>query len=256
MIDQPFRRVKGIRLSDQAVEQIMALIMDGHFEPGSKLPSEAELGNSLNISRTSIREALRILESKGVIDVRSGSGAYVSDLPFSFHALSDALEWLVRRKETLIQLIEVRENLEGLTTSLLATRITDDIIEELERNLENRKQVSRDSKDADSISKIDLEFHQIIAKNCGNQIADVIIQSILAQLCCSNRAIVYVSGGSDISTEEHVDIIEALKMRNPVGAEKAMRAHLARVRKELMMIENPGGDGDRASQVTTLFGGL
>jgi GntR family transcriptional regulator, transcriptional repressor for pyruvate dehydrogenase complex len=240
MTNQPFKRVKGIRLSDQAVEQIQALIMDGQIEPGTKLPSEGELASQLQISRASIREALRVLESRGVIQVRSGSGAYVSDLPFSFNALTDALEWLVRRKETLVYLLAVREVLEGFASSLLAQQVSGEVVEKLRVNLNDRKEVSAGSRDVDQLSAIDLEFHQIIADNCGNPVATVIIQSILSQICCSNRAIVRVSGGSDISTAEHQAIVEALQACDPVQAEQAMRSHLGRVRRELAEIHEQG----------------
>lgn len=243
MTNQTFKRVKGIRLSDQAVEQIQALIMDGQIEPGSKLPSEGELASQLQISRASIREALRILESRGVIQVRSGSGAYVSELPFSFNALTDALEWLVGRKETLVHLLAVREVLEGFACSLVAQQATDEVVAKLLANLEERRQVAAGSRDVDQLSAIDLEFHQIIAENCGNPVAKVIIQSILSQICCSNRAIVRVSGGSDISTAEHQAIMEALKACDPVQAEQAMRAHLSRVRLELAEIHEQA-DGE------------
>lgn len=240
MADQHFKHIKNIRLSDQAVEQIQALIVNGRFEPGSKLPSESELVASLQVSRSSIREAMRMLESRGVVQVRSGSGAYVADEPFSFHAMGEAIEWLVMRKESLVQLLEVREVLEGFATNLLAARITDDILEKLRMNIEQQKDASHNSPDADSLSDIGLEFHKIIARASGNQFADSFIQSIVTRLSCSNRAIVYVHGGSEASTHEHTQILAALRDKNPALAEKEMRNHLSRVRQDLVNLNEEG----------------
>lgn len=234
MVDQHFKHIKNIRLSDQAVEQIQALIVNGHFEPGSKLPSESELVTSLQVSRSSIREALRMLESRGVVQVRSGSGAYVADEPFSFHAMGEAIEWLVMRKESLVQLLEVREVLEGFATNLLANHVTDDILKELQQNIDLQKSALHNSPDADAISNIGLEFHKIIARASGNQFADGFIQSIVSRLSCSNRAIVYVSSGSEASTHEHTQILAALRDKNPALAEKEMRKHLSRARLDLI----------------------
>ena len=236
MAEQVFKRLKSIRLSDQAVGQIQELIYDGHFDVGSKLPSEAELGERLRISRSSIREALRILESKGVIEVRPGSGAYVSEHPFSFHGLGEAMEWLGGRKETLIQQLEVREVLEGFAIATLATRVTDQVFGELQKNIQQRE-AAYQAMDTDAISAIDIEFHKIIAKSCGNQVVDGFIQLVVSKISCSNRAIVLLSSGSEASTHEHNQILEALQSKDPVLAEKAMRDHLKRVRLEVSALK-------------------
>ena len=74
-----FKRMRPMRLFEQAVEQIRTLIAGGQLKPGDKLPSENQLSKMLEVSRSSVREALRALESKGIITVKSGSGAFVSN---------------------------------------------------------------------------------------------------------------------------------------------------------------------------------
>ena len=91
-----------MRLFEQAVEQIKKLIMTGHFRPGDKLPSENELSQLLNVSRSSVREALRALESNGLIQVKSGAGAFVSDDALVISTLNDAMQRLLQRKDRVL----------------------------------------------------------------------------------------------------------------------------------------------------------
>ena len=107
-----FQPIESDRLSDKAVGQIKALIEDGRLKPGDKLPAERELIKLLSVSRASLREALRILEVLGLIEVRTGIGAFVmltdvGALPAEWNAL------LIKTKQEMIDLLEVREALES-----------------------------------------------------------------------------------------------------------------------------------------------
>jgi len=236
-----FTRLKNVRLSDQAVEQIQALIFNGTYAPGSKLPSESELVAELNVSRTSIREALRVLESRGMIQVRSGSGAYVSDQPFHFHAARDAVRWLLGRKDSLIQILEVREYLEGLAAALVASHFSPEIELKLRTVIEKQEEAIRQQQDIDTLTELDIQFHEMIAEESGNEFAEGLIRSIVTQFCTSNRALLYVSGKTEISVDDHLEILEALKSRNPAAAEKAIRGHIARVHKDIIRILDQEG---------------
>jgi len=92
-----FRQARPVRLFEQAVDQIKKLIISGHLRPGDKLPSENELSHLLNVSRSSVREALRALESNGLIQVKSGAGAYVSDDALVISSINDAIKRLLTR---------------------------------------------------------------------------------------------------------------------------------------------------------------
>jgi GntR family transcriptional repressor for pyruvate dehydrogenase complex len=229
-------RLKNVRLSDQAVEQIQALIFSGAYEPGSKLPSESELVASLNVSRTSIREALRALESRGMIQVRSGSGAFVSDQPFHFNAVQDAVRWLLGRKDSLVQILEVRESLEGLAAGLVASHFTPEIEQKLRAIIARQEEAFDREHDIDTLTELDIQFHEIIATESGNEFAEGLIHSIVTQFCTSNRALLYVSGKTEKSIDDHVAILEALKSQNPAAAETAIRSHIARVREDVVRI--------------------
>jgi GntR family transcriptional regulator, transcriptional repressor for pyruvate dehydrogenase complex len=232
--------LKSVRLSDQAANQIQTLIMEGHWQPGQRLPSESELVKILRVSRSSVREAFRNLETRGVIQVRTGAGAFVSDRPFSFHASSEAIEWLLQRQESLVHILQVREVLEGLAASLLATRVTDVTLRELREIVHRQHQIVASTQDIDTLSELDIQFHQLIARASGNELSEEMISSIVSRFCTGNRAVLYVSGTAEMSCEEHEQIIQALATRDSSAAENAIRKHIARVRDEIMRIPAEG----------------
>jgi GntR family transcriptional repressor for pyruvate dehydrogenase complex len=236
MGNPPLTRLKNVRLSDQAVEQLQTLILNGSYQPGGKLPSESELVASLNVSRTSIREALRVLESRGMIQVRSGSGAFVSDQPFHFNAVQDAVRWLLGRKDSLVQILEVREYLEGLAAALVAARFNDEIEQKLRAVIAKQEDAFQREHDLDTLTELDIQFHEVIASECGNEFAEGLIRSIVTQFCTSNRALLYVSGKTEKSIDDHLEILAALKSKNPTLAETAVRSHIARVRQDVVRI--------------------
>ena len=127
-----WRRAKPVRLFEQAVEQIKGLILEGHLKPGDKLPSEKELGKMLDVSRASVREALRSLESNGIVEVKSGSGTYIAKDAVVLSSMNEAVLRLFRRRNEVVQLLQVRQAMERLSVSLAAKSITPKQIEELE----------------------------------------------------------------------------------------------------------------------------
>ncbi|MCK4897409.1 MAG: FadR family transcriptional regulator, partial [Anaerolineales bacterium] len=140
-----FQKLSSIRVFEQAVEQIRELILSGAFTPGEKLPAEQELSRQLDVSRSSIREALRVLEAEGIIEVKRGAGAFVASNPFQNAIRSEYVRWLAKREESLIQLLQVRESMEGLTAGLAASRADKEVIEKLRVNVERQTTIIEES---------------------------------------------------------------------------------------------------------------
>ena len=111
--DDLFESVKPKRLSDSAVDQILNLVNTGQLTPGSRMPPERELITRLGVSRTSLREAIRILETLGVLRVVPGRGTWVRD-DYQRPSLGDTLAWLPNHEHDVLQLFEVRETIELL----------------------------------------------------------------------------------------------------------------------------------------------
>ncbi|MBN2123894.1 MAG: FadR family transcriptional regulator, partial [Deltaproteobacteria bacterium] len=114
-----FRKAKQNRIFEDVVEQIQEAVLEGRLEPGSKLPSERDLREMFNTSRGTLREALRVLEQKGLISIKTGvtGGAVVNALTTS--KVSESLDLLIRyQKVSLSDLAEFREGVEGIVAGL------------------------------------------------------------------------------------------------------------------------------------------
>jgi GntR family transcriptional regulator, transcriptional repressor for pyruvate dehydrogenase complex len=237
---QPARHV---RLFEQAVDQIKELIMVGELQPGDKLPSETDLSRELDVSRSSIREALRALESQGIIEVRSGAGSYVTQQPFSFSSVREAVTWLSRRRDLLLPILQVRQALEVLAAGMAAANADADVHDELTRLVDEQALLFDPSTgpsvdilnegDIQRLAELDVQFHQVIAAASGNPVADELIATIVASFSQSNKAIIYAGKGAQRTIADHRAIAAAICAADTPAAEQAMRAHLERVAREL-----------------------
>lgn len=239
----PFKKVAPIRIFEQAVEQIHKLLDDGVIKPGERLPTEQDLSKQLQVSRSSIREALRVLESEGLIEIRRGLGAYVSIRPSRKQSQIDLANWLQQREETLEQVLQVRESIEGLTARLFAIRASDEDIEVIRTLVEKqsgriKEMIASGNEDYDILAELDANFHLTISAACGNDIANEIISHIVPAFNESNKAVLYVSKRMQRMEEEHLTILDALEARDPVRAEEAIRLHLSRVMDEILVLKD------------------
>jgi GntR family transcriptional repressor for pyruvate dehydrogenase complex len=211
------------RLSDVVSERLLAAIREAHLQPGARLPSERELGDQFGVSRTVIREAVRHLAAKGILEVRSGSGATVARIDGS--SVSDALSLYLGRKglPNPHKIHEVRETIEMQTVRLAAQRATDEHLAEIRRTHERLGQVADDPEAA---SQADVDFHRAIAKATENELFVVLVDSIGDVMMDIRRATVWQPGRVQVGIEHHHRILEALERRDVEGAARAMEDHL------------------------------
>src|SRR3954453_11250381 len=132
-------------LTDEAIARLRAMIQSGALPPGTRLPSENQLATQLGISRSGIREAVKVLESARVLEVRRGDGTFVTSLAptLLLEGVGFAVELL--QGETLLEVMEVRRLLEPAATGLAALRITDDHLSELAELLEEMQAKADDA---------------------------------------------------------------------------------------------------------------
>jgi GntR family transcriptional regulator, transcriptional repressor for pyruvate dehydrogenase complex len=211
------------RLSDVVSQRLLAAIREAGLQAGAKLPSERELGEQFGVSRTVIREAVRHLAAKGILEVRSGSGATVARIDGS--SVSDALSLFLGRKglPDPQKIHEVRETLEMETVQLAARRATDEDLAEIRRMHERLRQVADDPEAA---SLADVAFHRAIAKATENELFVVLVDSIGDVMMDIRRATVWRPGRVQIGIAHHQRILEALERRDVEGAARAMEDHL------------------------------
>ncbi len=238
MQEVELRKVGSVRVFEQVAEQLRRLITEGHLEPGDQLPSELRLSQALEVSRASVREALRLLESTGLIEVRTGAGTFVAPPRVSFTTTGDAVEWLLKRRDSLLHLLEVRESVEGLTAALAAPVIGDELLAQLRSIVDRQSELAGSVSNLDQEVELDVRFHALIAQASRNTIAQDIVNAIVPAFVDSNRVVLYLSREAMEKTlAEHQRIVDALASRHAKKAELAMRAHIARVRGEIRQVQ-------------------
>jgi GntR family transcriptional regulator, transcriptional repressor for pyruvate dehydrogenase complex len=237
-----FQKISGVRIFERAVEQIREMIINGSIAVGQKLPTEQNLSALLSVSRSSIREALRVLEAEGFVEIKRGLGAFVTSRVNTQKGAGEVASWLERHEESLEQILQVREHIEGLTASLAAANAPDEALAEIRKIVEEQSQkiqhiLHEGDEDFDTLAHLDAAFHLAISRASENDIAHEIIFHIIPAFCEGNKAILYVSKQVGALEKEHRAILAALEKRDPAAAEKMMRAHIARVRSEISKME-------------------
>ena len=217
------------KLYQKVSEAIADAISRGLYAPGQRLPSERELAEEFEVSRPTIREAMLALEIRGMVEARHGSGVYVTENP---HPERSAPELDIGAFE----LTEARALFEGEAAALAATVITDEEVRELERTIEDM--VAENQGDVHG-EQADRRFHLLIAQATRN----VAIVSVVEQLwdlrynspLCRHTLEKARRVGVKPRIDEHRELLEALRARDPQWARRAMRDHLERVIEGLLV---------------------
>ncbi|MGI6449300.1 MAG: FadR/GntR family transcriptional regulator [Desulfitobacteriia bacterium] len=231
--------IKTKKIYEEIVEQIKQLVIEGQIKPGDKLPSERHLVESFKVSRASIREALSALEMMGLLEVRTGEGAYIRQPQNDSMAVS--LTWaLTMEKGSVLELLEVRRMIEVQAVGYAAERATAEELAELESTLNTMKANLFNT--GLKGEKADHAFHYKIAKVTHNRIIIRLMDTIsdhLQHLIRVSRAKLYEGKYTpEILYEEHLRIYLALKDRDAKEARKQMRHHLQGVEEEILKAFN------------------
>ncbi len=175
-----FHKAKQNRIFQDVVGQIESAILEGQLSPGDKLPAERELGDMFQTSRGTLREALRILEQKGLIAIRLGinGGAYVKDA--NADLMTDNLAMLIRSHTiSLEHLAEFRENVEGAVTGLAALRSSDSDNNKLLLLINEAEEECEKGLDSwNDFVQVDEKIHTEIARIAGNPLYTFVLHSI------------------------------------------------------------------------------
>jgi GntR family transcriptional regulator, transcriptional repressor for pyruvate dehydrogenase complex len=218
---QPIARQKTYELVE---ERLLDLITAGRLEPGDGIPSERELAQLYGVGRSSIREALRMLESKGVI--RSSGSASFTVAEFG-NALNHSLDFLVSVDQAdFSELFEVRHMLEAEAAALAASRHLASDAEEMARQTEAME--AGLSSEHDFITA-DLRFHLAIAQATRNRLIVHLMHAIRSQLQRSLATSFHVPGSPEHAIEMHRLILEAIAAGKPDEARRRMHEHVSRV---------------------------
>jgi len=230
-----FIKAKQSRVFQDVVEQIQDAIMSGKLEPGSKLPAERELKDMFNTSRGTLREALRVLEQKGLIEIKLGvsGGAIIKRIDTGIMMESMAL--LIRSGEVSLEhLAEFRIKTEGTIAELATQRATKKDIKELEK-LFNRAKAYYEQSDWENFLKTDEKMHTYIGIMTRNPVFQFVQKTIHDNIHLYYNE--YLPMAQDRSLENLMDfkkIIEAMKAGEAVTASDIIRDHIKRFNDKML----------------------
>jgi GntR family transcriptional regulator, transcriptional repressor for pyruvate dehydrogenase complex len=224
-----YKVVRTSRLYEQIVQQIEASVLDGTLKPGDQLPAERELAQRLGVSRTAVREAVKALREKGLVEAYSGRGTFVTNGTSQAARQSFDLMVKIGQQEGSPHLAELRLILEPGIAALAAERVKD---EDVAAMREAVAVMDRSQKDPEAYIEADLDFHLALAEAVANPLILSLIDSIVGLLRQQRIKIFNVEGGPQRGQVHHKRILEAIERRDPESARSAMRAHLEQVRQD------------------------
>jgi GntR family transcriptional repressor for pyruvate dehydrogenase complex len=220
MVPQP-TILRSSRL-ENAVEILTNLITSGRLGPGAALPSEAQLCRELNISRSTVREALRTLETRGLIVSRHGVGAIVIDRTSQVAAQSILL-MLKHKGVGPSDMLEARLLLECHVAALAAERASDDDLALIASAIDAMRHQPRSAEDN---VQLDFDFHLRVAEASHNLVLMTLVDAIRDLLFQTIAATHAIDPRIESRVEVHSQILRAIESRDPDGASAAMRKHL------------------------------
>jgi len=222
-----YKTIRSSRLYEQIVDQIEQAILKGELKPGDQLPAERELAEQFGVSRTAVREAVKALREKGLVEAFSGRGTFVTN--GTSQAMRQSLDLITRigGPDGSAQLAEVRAILEPEIAALAAGRIEEQLLVALREAV---AVMDSSLEDPDTYIEADLDFHLALAEGAANPVILSLIDSIVGLLREQRLRIFSVEGGPERGQYHHKQILEAIEQRNAEKARAAMREHLRQIR--------------------------
>ena len=224
-----YKAVRTSRLYEQIVQQIEESILSGGMKAGEQLPSERELATSFGVSRTAVREAVKALREKGLVEAYSGRGTFITD--GTTHAVRQSLDRMIRlgQPEGSAYLAEVREILEPEFTALAAIRVEEQHLASMREAIAI---MDRSMHKPDAYIEADLDFHLALAEAAGNPLILSLLDSIVGLLREQRLRIFTATQGPVRGQVHHKKILAAIMQRDAALARIEMRAHLQQVKED------------------------
>ena len=218
-----------VPIVSQVEERIRELIDSKKYTEGMKLPTENELCQSMNVGRGTVREALRLLQAKGLVEIKPGRGAFVASKQA---ADTNPVVWLVQNEKELRDAIEVRNALEPVAARKMAETAS-------EAALRRLKKIHADflaavkAGDTVQIAELDELFHGWIVRESGNQLLNEINVHLIQGMHTFRSKTFTVPENVRNAVEPHTRILNAITGRDGNAAEQEMRKHLKMVNEDL-----------------------
>ena len=227
-----FGKVSIGRISETIVDQVRQLMRQGQLRPGDRLPAERDLCEQFGVSRVTVREALRMLESSGLVEIRVGArgGAFVT-APTSDHIGDGLADMLSLSVISAADVTEVRMILEVGIVPQLCERATEEDLDDLERMCQAARDAVRSREYTMAMSA---EFHVRVARASHNQALAMLVESFRGPILMSlQEAQATAPEMGILGTEEHEEFVAAVRKRDARTAKHIMRDHLGRTAQRL-----------------------
>jgi len=225
-------KIKRRTLHEQVMVQLAAYIRGGKLKPGDQLPPERELAERMQVSRPTIREALRIMQLQSLIVSRPGSGTFIAE--GNAQSLAQAVTQIALR-----DIFEARMLLDPSMAALAAARATPADVEKLKSILHQQEQEMRHGGDS---ARSDIAFHSAIAEATHNR-ALIRLARVLIEIFAPSRDTFFQTHErAKKSLSFHKRILESIEAHSPADARRAMAEHIKSVDQELL-----GTDGSESS---------
>ncbi len=223
-------KIAPIQRGDTVQKIVVALkelILGGDLEPGTPLPSERELSERLEVSRFSLREALRVTQAQGLIEIRQGRRPRVAG-PSAAPAAEVIALSLKRSRNPLLDLVVARQGLETQVARVAARRISEQALQSLEQTI---RSIESNPSDLGNCVEQDLAFHEILVTSTDNPVFRIMLAPLTELLRQSRKRT--IRRGIDRVIRGHGEILAALRKRHPEAAAQAMYRHLEMAEEDL-----------------------
>ena len=218
--------IKKTRVAEEVADRIRVLMLDdGTFPPGQPLPSERHLAERFGVSRGSIRDALRTLETIGLLETRHGQGTFPHELSVD-RLVAPLASVMAYRSDLQDELLDVRRMFEPAVARVAAQRANDEDLADLQRILDAQRQKLKSGQSA--IAE-DTAFHAILARSTRNRVVMSIMATLNDLLVESRTQSLQQKGRPARSIDGHDAVVAALRRRDAEGASKAMYNHIDQI---------------------------
>jgi GntR family transcriptional repressor for pyruvate dehydrogenase complex len=225
--------IKKVKLNDAIIKRLIALIQKD-LSDGDKLPSEKELLEHLHIGRSSLREALRAVETMGLIEVRAGAGSFVTKSRGSFYRKPIELG-LFAHDHTIKDMIQARYIIEVAIVDLVVQNVTDAQLDEMERAVGMMEEAMPPN--LDQILSADVRFHELLNAATGNSVLHELVSLVYHIVRNVRTEYFSVPEHYAVSAKYHRNILEALKRRDPRKVRRATIEHMEWVKSVFLGAE-------------------
>lgn len=228
-------------LAARVTEQLEAFLAERRLAPGERIPAERDLAAQFGVSRTVVREAVRALVAKGLLEVKPGSGTLVSTPTAA--SVTETMSWFLQASHSELDLhkvTEVRRLLEVEIAGLAAERRSERDLEAMERILEDTAGIA---KSRERFVEWDMAFHSALAAATQNELFSILLDSVVSTLRKVRELGFNVPGTPERARNFHLLILEKVREGNAGAARAAMREHMAEAERTLQQAAERAAKG-------------